>query len=148
MNENSFLIILIREVNYKNTLRNYNSNHNYSNSMSLRRSHVSNNLSIINNYNYFDNSINKNENSNLQKIKEDDINKNFTLIKNRIVHKEGNLMNFINSKNKIRQRLNLMSKEKMNMNNYSLGKRIIIKDIKNTIIDDGLSKTSKCYNMN
>jgi hypothetical protein len=110
--------------------------------MSYNGNNISQNFSIIN---INDNKNFKNNDSNLPKIQEDENKKSFTLLENRNVVKEGNLIKFIHSKNKIKQRLELMSKEKMNITNQSLGKRIIIKDLKNTIIADSLSKTTKGF---
>jgi len=139
-----------REINYKNTLRNYNKpNHSHSNSMNnmnftsnkLYQSCNSSNNNII-----YNNNNKNNDHSNLPRIENEENKKNFTLIKNKNVIKEANLLNFIHSKQKIKHRLRQMSLEKMNMSNNSFGQRILIKDAKNTIIDDGLSKTLKKFN--
>lgn len=115
--------------------------------MGFNGNNVSHDFSMNNTFSKNENLNYKNENSNLPKIQEDENKKIFTLIKNRNSYKEGNMLKFINSKSKIKQRLELMSREKINMTNSSFGKRIIIKNLKNTIIDDGLSKTTKCFNM-
>ncbi len=129
-------------------MRNYNSNHSYNNSMSFNGNNVSHDFSMNNNFNKNENLKTKNENSNLPKIQENENKRSFNLINNRNSYKEeNNLFKFINSKSKINLRLELMSREKMNLTNSSLGKRIIIKDLNNTIIDGGLSKTTKGFNM-
>lgn len=128
-------------------MRNYLSNHNYSNSISFNANNVSQNFNSANNINNV-NISNKSENNNLPKIQDNENKKNFTLIKNKSVIKEGNLSKFIHSKNKIKQRLEIMSREKMSKTNNTFGKRVIIKDLKNTVIDDGLSRTTKGFNMN
>ena len=139
---------MYREVNYKSSLRNYNSNHNYSNSMSFNGNNLTHNFSMTNNnFNKLEN-VNNNDKDNLPNIQGNGNKREYTHIKNTNIIKEANLLKFVRSKNKIKQRLQLMSREKSNMTNSSLGKRVIIKDLKNTIIDDGMSKTTKGLNMN
>jgi len=111
-----------------------------------------NNAKYLNLNDYSNNILNNNVNfndeiTNLPKIEKDEPNFKLHLIRNKQI-KDGSLLNFLNSKQKVNQRLQQLSKEKMNMTSNCLGKRMIIKESKNPALDEVLSKTTKNFNLN
>lgn len=164
---------ILRDHNYRKTLRNYsiiNNINNMKNSNSIFENSKKTTYTNINEYNNIAD-LDKQKNNKFQKITVDaeakqnnnglsfnnlpnvgeiDINRNLILLKSKH-SKNPSFLSFLKSKQKINQRLNLLSHEKLSLSsiNNCFRRRLIIKDSNhNSILDDNdkfHNRTSKSF---